>query len=229
MNDREQRNNFTETLREVAQIVRTLPEKPDRDEILGYFKDIQLTDEQKDMVFEYLLTAPDEAENEQAETAGDADSRMQEEDTQTAGSGNGDMEISKALKLYLEDISGVCEYTDEEKEQLYRELLDGDNEVIVKISESMLRDVAVLADEYATDKAALEDLIQEGNLAAFVRLTELCGMGAGCGYDVEEEVNEAVNNAMEAYVSDATGEADIENTVVGKANLVSEAQKLLRK
>lgn len=128
----------------------------------------------------------------------------------------------------MEDLKGIRRYTEDELEDMYDELLNGNAEVINALSDSMLANVAVLADEYASDRVALEDLIQEGNIALFIRLGELCGIGAGSGYDVVAEAGEAVNDAMKAYVSQITGEDDSENAVVGKANLVKEAVKQLK-
>lgn len=139
------------------------------------------------------------------------------EDTFADGNGarekqvkNGDKDAwrdSKALELYLEDIANVHEYDEEERERLYAELLNGSGEAAAKLSESMLKEVALIAREYASEKVGLEDLIQEGNLGIFVRLGELCGMGEDCGYDVEEEMAEAADNAIRAYVAEATGRA----------------------
>lgn len=60
------RNIFMETLHEVAEIVRTSAEAMSRDEILFYFKDMDLTKEQENMVIEYLLTPHDEEAAEEA-------------------------------------------------------------------------------------------------------------------------------------------------------------------
>ena len=56
-----------ETLHEVAEIVRTSAEAMSRDEILFYFKDMDLTKEQENMVIEYLLTPHDEEAAEEPE------------------------------------------------------------------------------------------------------------------------------------------------------------------
>lgn len=61
------RNIFMETLHEVAEIVRTSAEAMSRDEILFYFKDMDLTKEQENMVIEYLLTPHDEEAVEEPE------------------------------------------------------------------------------------------------------------------------------------------------------------------
>lgn len=217
MSDRESRNDFIETLREVRELVRISPDKPDREELLGYFKDMELTAEQKNMVFEYLLKSPEESGQEPGE--GNTFDNKPEEESQS---------ISKALKLYLEELEGLPEYTEEERDELYYQLLEGKNEVIEKLFKAMLRRVALMADGYASDRAGLEDLIQEGNMALFIRLSELCGMGADCGYDLEEEMAEAAEGAMRAYASAESGEADRENALLGKAGLVNEAVKFLK-
>ena len=60
-------NTFTETIREVAEIIRTSAEPMSREEILGYFKDMELNTEQENMVLEFLLTSHDEQEEEETE------------------------------------------------------------------------------------------------------------------------------------------------------------------
>lgn len=56
-------NTFIETVQSVAEIIRTSAEPIGRDEIMSYFKDMELNKAQEDMVFEFLIT-PHEQENE---------------------------------------------------------------------------------------------------------------------------------------------------------------------
>ncbi|MCM1309339.1 MAG: hypothetical protein NC223_12130 [Butyrivibrio sp.] len=221
----QQRDIFTETLREVADIVKASPDGLNREEVMSYFKDIELTDSQKDMVFEYLLTAQRDEGKADGGSEGGESERLK---NASEGADKGVHGGSKALKLYLEDIEKLHEYSDAERERLCGELLCGSEEAVERLSEGMLKEVALLASEYESDKTGLEDLIQEGNLGIFIRLRELCGMGADCGCNVEEELFEAADNAIRSYVSRANGESDGENTVVGRLNLVNEAKKLLR-
>ena len=179
-------NNFTEVLREVKEIFRTSPEMS-QDEILSYFKDMELTDEQKGLITEYLKTPTEE-----------------EEEVQQDGEIIDFDEQSKAFSLYLEDIRKIKEFTEEEMNTMYCALLQGDDTQISKICDANLARVAVLADEYADETIGVEDIIQEGNMAMFIRLTELCGMGEECGYEVEEELADAVNEAMKKYVEKMT-------------------------
>ena len=66
------RNAFMETLRDVAEIVRTAAEPMEREDILSYFKDMNLTKEQEDMVFTYLSTPHEEETAEPVEEEAEA-------------------------------------------------------------------------------------------------------------------------------------------------------------
>ena len=69
-------NTFIETVQSVAEIIRTSAEPIGRDEIMSYFKDMELNKAQEDMVFEFLIT-PHEQENE---SAGDYEDESNEDE-----------------------------------------------------------------------------------------------------------------------------------------------------
>lgn len=214
------RNSFTETLRAVAEIMRTSPEPLSKDEILGYFNDMELGNEQKEMIFEYLLTPHDEedevpgktTEQEEAE-----DKEKKEEDS------------PGALEMYVDEIGGIEDVDEDELLNLYDRLLEGDEKVIDDIINANLKVVAAMAadQDYERVDVAPEDLIQEGNIGMLLRLKELCGMGSGCEYDVGEEIEEAALEAMKNYISEFCSEEDRGKAVAGKINVITEAQKYL--
>ena len=63
-------------------------------------------------------------------------------------------------------------------------------------------------------------------MSLFLKLSELCG--AGKGIDVESELLAAVEQAMQASISEYAGEDDSESAMIGKVNLVNEAKKYLK-
>ncbi len=213
------RNSFMETLREVAEIIRTSATPLSREEILSYFKDMELTDEQKNMVFEYLLTPHEEENNQQEEVEDEAEAVEVKTDSEDY------MPTGKTFQMYLEDITNLPLYTENEYEDMYRRLLGGEQELVKVLSDSWLCKVLEMAKKYASPKYNLEDVIQEGNIGLFIKLGELCGCNEAI--DVESELTEAVDNAMKTYISQVTGEDDSENTVLGKVNLINEAIKYL--
>lgn len=76
-------NTFIETVQSVAEIIRTSAEPISREEIMSYFKDMDLNKAQEDMVFEFLITPHEEAQSQDEETqenASDYEDASLEED-----------------------------------------------------------------------------------------------------------------------------------------------------
>lgn len=203
---------FMETLQSVAEIMRTAETPMTEEEILGYFKDMELSDAQKNMVMDYLNNVENQAE----------------EETTNGGQTESESEMpveSKVYQMYLEDLAGIPEYNEEERITFYKALLAGDEKAIEPISMFSLRNVLKIADKYIEPKLLVEDLVQEGNVALFLKLSELCGCGQS--YDVEQELENAIEQAIVAYASKMSNEREQESTLVGKLSLVHEAKKLL--
>ena len=164
-------NTFTETVREVSEIIRTASEPLSEEEILGYFAKMELNETQKKMVLEYLLKPQ----------AG-ADSQTEEE-TGTEEEKKADMELpdSQALRMYMEEIEGLSVCAQEALHALYEELLNGDATVIEKISESWMGRILEQAKKLSVVPEDFSDVVQEGNMALFMKLSELCGSGVKAG------------------------------------------------
>lgn len=327
-------NTLTEVLREVAEIVKTSEETMSREEILGYFEQMDLDENQKNLILDYLLKTQDfskssganssvddisrgmtadakngdvsmdykSAGNEPESAAEDADEFIDitedadefidiTEDTdafmnitedmystenadRSKGNDEGDdykkdgydsskMNIysdpeirevmsygeeeknftvdvretetgkdghypnSTVFKMYLEELEGLKVYEGAALEQLYQQLLGGDMDVIQKISESWMRRILVEAGKLTVADEDFGDVIQEGNMALFMVLSELCGCGETM--DVDAAIDEATQKAMKSYVQELTGEKDVRNAMLGKATLVYEAQEYLAK
>ena len=196
---------FMETLQSVAEIMRTAETPMTEEEILGYFKDMELSDTQKNMVMDYLNNVENQAE----------------EETTDGGQTESESEMpveSKVYQMYLEDLAGIPEYNEEERITFYKALLAGDEKAIEPISMFSLRNVLKIADKYIEPKLLVEDLVQEGNVALFLKLSELCGCGQS--YDVEQELENAIEQAIVAYASKMSNEREQESTLVGKLSLV---------
>lgn len=211
-------NTFMETVRNVADIVRTSAEPMPEEEILAYFEDMELTDEQKRLVIEYLMNPESGAEDESREN--------KKNDGGEEASGEHHFTQSKVYKMYLEEISLLPEYTQEETEDLYRRLLQGEENVIETISSVWLKKVLVIAEKYLMQGLHVEDLVQEGNMALFLKLKELCGTKTAV--DVGNLLEQAVEEGIMLYASEMNGERELENTILGKMSLIHEAKKILR-
>ena len=184
------RNAFMETLRSVAEIRRTSAEPLSKEEILKYFEDMELTEEQTEMVYQYLLLPPEvqtaEPEPEEEEEPQQIVEEPEEENIY--------------FKMYLEELEQIEEMSEEEMQAAYKKLLAGDTSVIEAISESWLRSIAEMAIPYAAQGANLQDAIQEGNMGLLLKLYDLAGAGEVAAVDAILEG--AVSAAMIAYTEE---------------------------
>lgn len=182
------RNVFMETLRSVAEIGRTSTAPLSKEEILKYFEGMELTEEQTEMIYQYLLLPPEEqtAEPEKEEEPQQIVEEPEEENL--------------CFQMYMEELSQIKEMSKEEMQAAYEKLLEGDTTVITQISESWLRSVAELAIPYAAQGVNLQDVIQEGNMGLLIKLSELAGAGEVAA--VDEILEGAVSAAMIAYTEE---------------------------
>lgn len=196
------RNNFMETLRAVAEVCRTSTEPLSKEEIIAYFEGMELTDEQVEMIWQYLQLPPEVQTGEP---------EPEEEETPEAPAEEPEEEGISYFQSYLDELDAIEEMSEDEMQAAYEKLLSGDASVIGKISESWLRSIAQLAMDHAAEGANLEDIIQEGNMGLLLKLTELTGAGNVPGMDAVLEG--AVTAAMLAYIEE-TMESQVSDMLV---------------
>lgn len=195
------RNNFMETLRAVAEVCRTSTDPLSKEEIIAYFDGMELTEEQVEMIWQYLQLPPEVQTGEP---------EPEEEETPEAPAEEPEEGISY-FQSYLDELDAIEEMSEDEMQAAYEKLLSGDTSVIGKISESWLRSIAQLAMDHASEGANLEDVIQEGNMGLLLKLTELAGAGEMAGMDAILEG--AVTAAMLAYIEE-TMESQVSDMLV---------------
>lgn len=208
-------SNFIDALKNVADIIRTSEHPLTEDEIFAYFSDMELNSHQKQMILDYLMNQPE------------VDSLPEESKSEETG--NEEIEdkekISSVYKMYLEDLDALPQYSENKKRKFYEQLLDGDEKVIEPISNIWLKNVIKIAEKYMEEKFHIEDLIQEGNVALFMKLQDCLGMNKMI--DLESELYQAIEVAIMTYASELNGEKELEDSVLAKISLVDQAKKLL--
>lgn len=207
-------NTFMETVNSVAEIIKVAESPMSKEEILSYFKEMELSKEQEDTVLEYLLTPHDEEE------------LAKEEDVQKDSEPEMSEQQSRVFEMYLEEVESLPKYTRTEEIEMYNALLMGDESTIGKLSGCWLLKVLEAAKGYLTPKLNIEDLVQEGNMALFLSLQKLCGSGK-CD-DVEAFLQSAVEEGIMNYASEINGAKEAEEAMLAKVTLVHEAKKLLK-
>lgn len=211
-------NTFLETLNSVKEIISTAEAPMKEEEILAYFRDMELDGAQKSMVIDYLTNPETYKTNPENSDVGVTGAE------ETSGNENADENIN-VYGMYLEELQGLQAVSKKELDGFYRLLLQGDDSVVEKISNAWLVRITKVAERYQEDKLLLEDLVQEGNIALLMELYRLCGSMEKS--DVEELLSQAVETGMMNYAGMVRDEKEQENSVVGKMNLISAARNIL--
>lgn len=208
---------FMETLRAVAEVARVSTTPLSKEEINEYFEGMELTEEQQELVFQYLLNPQPEEPAEQVSS--------QSEESQEQSENEDKPEESVYLKMYMEELSDIPGLTLPEEREAYMKLIDGDVTVTQSISDHWLPKVVDLAKTYEKHNVNIEDIIQEGNIGLLMGIQEL--LGTKKIIDVEEFLKESVQKAMEDYIDEMNIEDDWESTVLAKTTLIHEAKKAM--
>ena len=169
------RNTFMETLRAVAEVCRTSTDPLSKNEILNYFEGLELSEEQVEMIYQYLQLPP-EVQTGEPETEEEEEQPVVEPEEE---------EENIYFQMYLDDLEQIKEMSEDEMQSAYKKLLSGDASVAIP---------------YAAQGANLEDVIQEGNMGLLIKISELVGAGEVPGIDAILEG--AVSAAMIAYTEE---------------------------
>lgn len=234
---------FMETLHSVQDIVKASPSPMTKEEIQVYFKDMDLSEEQKEMIYRFLLMPQEEpvgnAEDQGGEETADTKKQVRAKSSSSVKGKSENKPQNPHFQMYLKEISAILALTGEQKNMLYRRLLAGEEAVTEEISHQWLKKIIKIAKEYVTPRVLLEDLVQEGNISLLLGLGQLLGNAAEYGMGnaevlenaqqkrLEKRLEEAVREGMEQYRQELEGEADSENTILAKVSLLHEARKAL--
>ncbi len=206
-------NTFMETLRSVAEIARNADTPLTKEETAGYFKDMDLSSEQQEQIYQYL--------HQQQEHTDSREPQSMEKD----GITEAELPGSMVFQMYRRDLQKIKTYTPEEENALYQQLAAGDGSAVGKLSGQWMSRVLRLAKKHASSARELADVIQEGNIGVFQALNSL--LGSGIQADYKQLLTEAAEEAMAAYLLDTASVQDMEQSVLAKASLVYRAQRFL--
>ncbi len=129
------------------------------------------------------------------------------------------------LKLYLNELEELTEYSEGEKEAHYISAMAGHLESQTKVIEIMLPQVVDIARLYADQGVPIEDLIGEGNVALSAGVTMLGALESW--KEVPGALASMVMNAMEQLISEESDIHKSDEKIVSKVNKVADAAREL--
>ena len=164
----EQVVKFNEKLKELLKYAKSNKNMVSQDEILERFKDIQITTDKMDALYEFLeKSGIDIVYNEKnviIETDDDDldfdNSELENLDISIPDNLNTD----DPIRMYLLEIGKIPLLSMEEEQALAKRIANGDESAKQKFTESNLRLVVSIAKKYVGRGMHLLDLIQEGNI-----------------------------------------------------------------
>ena len=225
----------------MKEIAGTSPEPMDRETALSYFKDMELTPQQEELVYQFLIEEDQESEVEVSEPGAEnfTEAAGPETENFTEASGLGTearrKKDSAHFQMYLQEIREIEELRQEAEEELYEQLLLGDISVMEAITSQWLSRIVTIAEEYRDRGYPVEDLVQEGNMGLLLSLNVLSrnrqegGNPKLTAAGVPTLLKGAIRESIEQYLGEESGKSRQSEAVLAKVSLVHEAREFLAK
>lgn len=180
------------------------------DEVRAYFADAALTEEQLELVFDYLLAQKVVVKGyiKMTEAAEERVTYTEEEEAY--------------LKEYLNDLEAFKEEKAGEKESLFAKLIGGDASAKNRLTELYLKEVVEIAKEMYHPEIFLGDIIQEGNVGLILGLDMLADLATA-----HETIVNQVKQCIQMLIEEHAEVKSRDNKMVEKVTMLDESIKAL--
>lgn len=207
----ENRAEFLKKLQELVAVAKRQDNCMSIEEVKEYFAKEHLTEEQLELVFDYLLAQKVVVKGYIKITEPEATPEL----TYT--------EDEKAyLEEYLEDLKAFRKEEDGERQVLYRKKLEGNTAAKNRLTEIYLGEVVAIAKEMYHPDIFLGDLIQEGNVGLILGLEM---------FDDEKQAHDVIvgqiRQNIQMLIEEHTELSNRDKKMVEKVSMLDEAIKTL--
>lgn len=180
------------------------------DEVRAYFADAALTEEQLELVFDYLLAQKVVVKGYIKMTEA-----VEEKVTYTE-------EEEAYLKEYLNDLEAFKEEKAGEKESLFAKLIGGDASAKNRLTELYLKEVVEIAKEMYHPEIFFGDIIQEGNVGLILGMDMLADVATA-----HETIVNQVKQCIQMLIEEHAEVKSRDNKMVEKVTMLDESIKTL--
>lgn len=199
---------FGKTLEEVKKKARANQNFITKSEVEEAFSALSLSDEQMEMVYDYLR------QNKiGVDEPADLDALLPEEER-------------NYLDSYLAALKAIPEVTEGEREAITLSAMSGDADAVKRLTELMLPEVAQIAKLYTGQGVSLEDLIGEGNVALSLGVTMLGALEHAD--EAQGMLGKMIMDAMEDCIAASEAEEKSDQKIADKVNKVADAANALQ-
>ena len=206
----EARAEFLKKLNGLVAVAKDQGDQITIDEVRTYFTDAALTEEQLELVFDYLLAQKVVVKGYIKMTEA-----VEEKITYTE-------EEEAYLKEYLNDLEAFKEEKAGEKESLFAKLIGGDASAKNRLTELYLKEVVEIAKEMYHPELFLGDIIQEGNVGLILGLDMLADVATA-----HETIVNQVKQCIQMLIEEHAEVKSRDNKMVEKVTMLDESIKTL--
>ena len=180
------------------------------DEVRAYFADAALTEEQLELVFDYLLAQKVVVKGyiKMTEAAEERVTYTEEEEAY--------------LREYLNDLEAFQEEKAGEKESLFAKLIGGDASAKNRLTELYLKEVVEIAKEMYHPEIFFGDIIQEGNVGLILGMDMLADVATA-----HETIVNQVKQCIQMLIEEHAEVKSRDNKMVEKVTMLDESIKTL--
>ena len=206
----EARAEFLKKLNGLVAVAKGQGEQITIDEVRAYFADAALTEEQLELVFDYLLAQKVVVKGyiKMTEAAEEKVTYTEEEEAY--------------LKEYLNDLEAFKEEKAGEKESLFAKLIGGDASAKNRLTELYLKEVVEIAKEMYHPEIFLGDIIQEGNVGLILGMDMLADVAT-----THETIVNQVKQCIQMLIEEHAEVKSRDNKMVEKVTVLDESIKTL--
>lgn len=206
----EARAEFLKKLNGLVAVAKGQGDQITIDEVRAYFADAALTEEQLELVFDYLLAQKVVVKGyiKMTEAAEEKVTYTEEEEAY--------------LKEYLNDLEAFKEEKAGEKESLFAKLIGGDASAKNRLTELYLKEVVEIAKEMYHPEIFFGDIIQEGNVGLILGMDMLADVATA-----HETIVNQVKQCIQMLIEEHAEVKSRDNKMVEKVTMLDESIKTL--
>lgn len=206
----EKKAEFLKKLNELVAIAKAQNNQITIDEVKTYLKNMILTEEQLDLVFDYLLTQKVVVRGyiKMTEVPAETITYTEEEEAY--------------LTEYLQDLKAFPEESEGERKLLFQKIINGDTSAKSRLTELYLKEVIQIAKEQYHPEIFIGDLIQEGNVGLILGLDMISDIEAA-----HDTILDQIRQCMQMLIEEHTEVKNRDSKMVEKVRMLDESIQTL--
>lgn len=233
------RETFIHTLHSIEEIANTSDHIMTAAELEQYLQGMELSPDQKSLILQHIQNLDQVQESEEGANADSAINVTSEEGSDkklSQGNSSDDQPETEEeqrsrrfFKMYLADLEALPVVNEQELIHAYEDCFQGKQEASTVIMNYWLPKVVPLGADYKSLPLNMEDIIQEGNMGLLEGVSTIPALTDASKETIDTHLSEAICFAMKRYITETLDDEALENTILGKVALLSEAREVLTK